>query len=102
MTRLMQIVHLFEQRLVQVVNPDLHQQLLGFPLGDHDDMVDACVYSLYYLMKYRQGGFYKSVEEKKLVDTKPSYYINEVRPGVFVTESQPKKLKPRGFIRLHL
>ena len=40
-TRLLEVVHLFEQKLVLIKNPELRAELLYFPHGEHDDQVDA-------------------------------------------------------------
>jgi len=102
-TRLMQIVHLFEQRLVEVKNHDLYQELISFPNGDADNMVDACVYSLYFLMKYRSGGFKKSNDNRTLpIRTRPGIVVEEVRPGVYMAVDTEPKMKTRtGFIKLN-
>ena len=85
-TRLMEVVHLFEQKLVEVNNPKLIQELLSFPYGDHDDMVDATVFALYPLMKFGKGAFIAKSAEKKLpLDTKEGLYFKEIRPGVWGT-----------------
>ena len=86
-TRLISVSHLFEQRLVEIVNPELRDELISFPSGDYDDLVDATVFALYYLMTWRKGGFMTMKEKEGLtVGTKKSYYVREVRPGVFMSE----------------
>lgn len=93
-TRLISVSHLFEQRLVEIVNPEMKDELLSFPTGEHDDMVDACVYALYWLMNYRKGGFMVSRETRKLpLNTKESFYMKEVRPGVFMATDERPKIK---------
>lgn len=100
-TRLMQVVHLFEQKLVEVKNQDLVQELVAFPQGDSDNMVDACVYSLYWLMKWRSGGFKKSNEPKILpIRTRPGIIVEEVRPGVYMAREGEPKIKRHNFINL--
>ena len=86
MTRLLAVSHLFEQKLVQVDNPDLIEELLSFPTGDNDDMVDATVYALYWLMNTRHGGAFKQLEKVAIPGAKESFYVKEVRPGVFMTK----------------
>ncbi len=86
-TRLLSVIHLFEQRLVQIKNPDLIEELLSFPHGEHDDLVDATVFALYWLMQNRTGAVLQKKEEKKVLDnTKESFYVQEVRPGVFMAK----------------
>jgi hypothetical protein len=89
--------------LVEIKNSDLYQELIGFPNGDSDNMVDACVYSLYWLMKYRSGGFKKSNDNKTLpIKTRPGIVVEEVRPGVFMAIDGEPKMKIRtGFINLN-
>ena len=90
MTRLLGVSHLFEQRLVEVVNPELRDELLIFPQGDHDDLVDAAVYALDWLTHYRQGKYMVKVAEEKFVEGRKSYFVKEIRPGVFIsTEEVP-------------
>ena len=96
MTRLLQIIHLFEQKFVEVVNPDLREELLSFPFGEYDDQVDACVYSLYWLMKYRTGQAMRKKDIPITLGAKESFYVEEVRPGVFYTKKGTmKELIPR-------
>ena len=85
-TRLMSVVHLFEQKLVEIVNPDLKEELISFPTGDHDDLVDATVYALYWLLNYQRGKYTMKKEETKVIHGEESFYVNEVRPGVFMAE----------------
>lgn len=93
-TRLIGVSHLFEQKLVEVVNPDLREQLIAFPSGDHDDLVDACVYALGFLMNYRSGKFLiKKEQSGHGVDTKKSFYMHEVRPGVFEMKDEVPRMK---------
>ena len=92
-TRLIQVLPLFEQKLVEIKNPNLYNQLLVFPNGDHDDLVDATVYALYWLMHYRHGLSFPKKEEVKIVDAKKGYYVDEIRPGVFVTKEGPPPMK---------
>jgi predicted phage terminase large subunit-like protein len=102
MTRLLSIVHLFEQRKVEVRNPDLTEELLSFPFGEHDDLVDSTVFAIYWLMNYQRGG---SMVKKSEISTgdlvgakKDTYFLEEVRPGVFVAKTigEPK-MDTRGF-----
>lgn len=87
-TRLLQVIHLFEQKLVEVTNFDLKEELLSFPFGEHDDMVDALVYSLSFLMNYRKGNvMIKREENKHPLNPKPSYYVEEIKPGVFIAKT---------------
>ena len=95
MTRLLQIVPLFEQRLVEVRSPDLRDELLAFPFGDYDDMVDCCVYSLYWLMQERGGRVMPKKYEMKLpIKTKDSFYVSEPRPGVYVAKIGMPPIRP--------
>ena len=91
-TRLMSIVHLFEQKLVEIQNPDLKEELIAFPSGDHDDLVDATVYALYWLLNYQRGKYMFKKEEVKLIKAQTSFYVNEVRPGVFMAEAGHSKI----------
>lgn len=95
LTRLMQVVHLFEGRLVEIVNHDLYQELLAFPFGDYDDMVDVTVYNLYWLINSRPGRYMLKKEERGLpFKTIKSFYVDEVRPGVFMAKiGDPPTLK---------
>ena len=96
-TRLLQIVHVFEQRLVQLVNPDLIEEILAFPLGDADNMVDACVYSLYWLIHFRTGAAtFRKLNKKLPVESRQSYVVREVRPGVYVTDTAGDPPLPRN------
>ena len=88
-TRLMEVVHLFEQKLVEVQNPKLYEELTSFPHGDSDNMVDAIVYGLYYLIKYGKGGFRgkKELISRAIETKKGAWHMKEVRPGVFAAVS---------------
>lgn len=100
-TRLMQVVHLFEQRLVEVQNPQLYGELIAFPLGDSDNLVDATVFALYWLMTFRAGGYMAKREEKRIpIKAKPSYYVHEVRPGVFIAKDEPPLMKRMKLLRI--
>lgn len=86
-TRLMQVVHLFEARLVEITNPDTKIELLSFPFGDYDDTVDVTVYNLYWLIHNRPGKYmYKKQKEGLPFETKKSFFVEEIRPGVFATK----------------
>jgi predicted phage terminase large subunit-like protein len=91
MTRLLSIAHLFEQKLVEVKNPDLKEELLAFPSGDYDDMVDATVHSLYWLMKYRTGFAVVKSDVEVFTDKKKALALHEIRPGVWMTKDGPIK-----------
>lgn len=100
LTRLLSVAHLFEQKLVEINNPDLKNQLLTFPFGDYDDLVDATVYALFWLMNWRTPeAMIKSSQEVIVKDPKKSFYVDEVRPGVYVAKNgEPViKLKHTGF-----
>lgn len=100
LTRLLSVVHLFEQRLVEVRSNDLYQELLAFPFGDHDDLVDATVYALIWLKNYQKGGFKTKIEAGKVpLGEKASYYVHEPRPGVFVSVAEPPKIQPKKQFR---
>lgn len=98
-TRLMAVVHLFEQRLVEINNPELREELLGFPHGDHDDYVDATVYALYWLMHNASGKIIQKQEKQKVVDGKDSFVVKEVRPGVFIAEAGDVLPPPKVYKR---
>ena len=51
-TRALSIIHFFEQDLVRLKTQDLIDQLVVFPTGGEDDLVDSLVYSLMMLRKY--------------------------------------------------
>lgn len=100
LTRLLSVAHLFEQKLVEIVNPDLRNQLLTFPFGDYDDLVDAAVYALFWLMNWRTPeAMIKSSREIIVKDPKKSFYVEEVRPGVYISkQGEPAiQLKKTGF-----
>jgi len=61
----MQIIHLFEQKLVYINNNDVKDEMLSFPFGDHDDYVDSSVYALYWLMMFQQGAVIRNVSKAK-------------------------------------
>lgn len=88
-TRLMQVVHLFEQRFVQVLNPDLAAELTVFPNGDADNLVDAAVYALYWLMQFRSGSFVQKSPAPRAVTGREALTVREIRPGVFVADGSP-------------
>lgn len=98
-TRLMAVVHLFEQRLVEITNPDVREELLGFPHGDHDDYVDAVVYALYWLMHNRSGKILQKKEDRKAVVGEKSFMIKEVRPGVFMAQVADVLPPPKTYKR---
>ena len=49
-------------------------------------MVDATVYALYWLMNTRHGGAFKQKEKVAIPGAQESFYVKEVRPGVFMTK----------------
>lgn len=101
-TRLMQVVHLFEQKIVEISNPYLREELIAFPQGESDNLVDACVFSLYWLMQFRAGGYIAKKEEQKIIDAKRGFFVEEIRPGVYVTktEGEPQMQKRSHFFKL--
>lgn len=102
LTRLLEIVHLFEQRLVQIDNPELKDELLAFPFGDYDDMVDALVYGLYWLSASNKGAVFAKKENPVIANAKKSFYIKEVRRGVYVATPDPPPMKLKtNFINLN-
>lgn len=99
-TRLLSVVHLFEQRLIEIKNPDLREELLSFPHGEHDDMVDATVFALYWLMNHRAGASIVAKDKQSLpIKTNASFMVNEVRPGVFMASTEELDAKPKLMIR---
>jgi len=95
-TRLMQVVHVFEGRLVEITNPETRIELLSFPFGDYDDTVDVTVYNLYWLINNRPGRYMVKKEERGLpIKTNKSFYIEEPRPGVFVAKVGEPPFKPK-------
>lgn len=99
-TRLLSVVHLFEQRLVEVKNPDLKEELLSFPHGEHDDLVDATVFALYWLMNHRSGASIIAKQKEGLpLKTKESFVVQEVRPGVYMASAEETDMKPALLIR---
>lgn len=99
--RLMSVLALFEQQLVYIQNPELRIQLLTFPFGEHDDLVDSCVYNLIFLKNYQPGGsmFNKLIE--KLPGVKKTLALREVRPGVWEAQHDPDPPKIKSnFVNL--
>jgi predicted phage terminase large subunit-like protein len=96
MTRLLSISHLFEQRKVELKNPDLTEEILNFPFGEHDDLVDSTVFAIYWLLNYQRGASLVKKSETTTGDIvgakKDTFFVEEVRPGVFVTKTigEPK------------
>jgi phage terminase large subunit-like protein len=86
MTRLLQIIHLFEQQFVEITNPDTREELLSFPFGDYDDTVDTAVYSLYWLVNHRTGKVTPQKQNPVKLKTRDSYFVKEVRPGVYMAQ----------------
>ena len=100
LTRLLSISHLFEQKLVEIVNPDLKNQLLTFPHGDYDDLVDATVYALFWLMNWRTpNAMVKNNPEQLIRNPKKSFYVEETKPGVYMAKigEKPMRLRTPGF-----
>ena len=84
------MVHLFEQKLVEVKNPELYQELISFPHGEHDDLVDATVFALYWLINFRSGvAVFKREKQGFPFPTQKSFYVHEVKPGVFISKDYP-------------
>lgn len=99
MTRLLGVAHLFEQRKVEIVNPKLKEELLTFPQGEHDDLVDACVYALGWLNNYRSGAML--IKREKVgspLQTKPALNLKEVKPGVWEVVPEEPTPPKRGHI----
>ena len=88
-TRLMQVVKLFEQKLVYVSTDWLKQELLAFPFGDHDDGVDSLIYSLYWLMKYQGGMVLRKETKNGIISTRPTLSISEDRNGNWMARHEP-------------
>lgn len=86
MTRLLQVIHLFEQKLVEITNEETIQELLSFPFGDYDDMVDVTVFNLYWLSNWQSGKSMVKRREDKIIHGKDSFFVDEIRPGVFVAK----------------
>ena len=82
LTRLMSVVHLFEQRLVEVRNPDMKAELLVFPFGDYDDLVDTIVYGLFFLMNWQTGGLKIKLEKLEFpLKTRKTLFIEKTETG---------------------
>ena len=94
MTRLLQVSHLFEQFLVEIVDQETKQELLAFPFGDYDDRVDVTVANLRWLSTWQSGKTMIKREEKKVLHGKDSFYVDEVRPGVFMAKIGKPPFKP--------
>ena len=86
MTRLLQIIHVFEQKLVEISDEDTKQELLSFPFGDYDDRVDVTVYNLYWLINWQSGKSMVKRREERILHGKDSFYVDEVKPGVFMAK----------------
>ena len=86
MTRLLQVIHLFEQNLVEITNDETKQELLAFPFGDYDDMVDVTVFNLYWLCNWQSGKTLVKRMEERVIHGKDSFYVHEVRPVVFMAK----------------
>ena len=100
MTRLLQVIHLFEQKLVEINNEDTKQELLSFPFGDYDDRVDVTVFNLYWLVNWQSGRTMVKRKEEKILHGKDSFYVHEVKPGVFMAKlgEPPFPLVKKNFI----
>ena len=94
-SRLISVSHLFEQRLVEVHSKGLIEELLSFPHGDYDDMVDSVVYALIWLKDFRSGAIKHTLRQEVVIEGKPSYHVEEVRPGVFVAKIGAPPIKRR-------
>lgn len=55
-TRAYKVTHFFENGRVYLKNQKLIDQMIVFPTGDHDDLVDAMVYALLLVDHYGKGG----------------------------------------------
>ena len=86
MTRLLQVIHTFEQKLVEITDEDTKQELLSFPFGDYDDRVDVTVFNLYWLINWQSGKSMVKRKKEKILHGKDSFYVKEVRPGVFMAK----------------
>lgn len=86
MTRLLQIIHVFEQKLVEISDEDTKQELLSFPFGDYDDRVDVTVYNLYWLINWQSGKSMVKRREERILHGKSTFYVDEVKPGVFMAK----------------
>jgi len=95
MTRLLQVIHLFEQKLVEITNTETIQELLSFPFGDYDDMVDVTVFNLYWLSNWQMGRSMVKRREEKIIHGKDSFFVHEIRPGVFVAKIGEPPIKPK-------
>ena len=97
MTRLLQIIHVFEQKLVEISDEDTKQELLSFPFGDYDDRVDVTVYNLYWLINWQSGKSMVKRREERILHGKDSFYVDEVKPGVFMAKiGEPPFQKPKS------
>lgn len=92
MTRLLQVLPLFEQKLVYIPFEETKQELLGFPFGDHDDEVDAAVYALYFLMKYQSPATIVKDKESLGIETKKTIHLKPLPNGEFMAVHEPMKI----------
>ena len=92
MTRLLQVQPLFSNRAVEIVSKDVRDELLSFPHGDYDDLVDVAVYALYRLPKSTLGSVIRPKQELRL-KTRSSFFVEEVRPGVLMTKTGEPPIK---------
>lgn len=101
LSRLLQVLPLFEQKLVYIGDEEVKQELLGFPFGDHDDLVDAMVYALYWLMKFQPGAAIKQVDPASSLPTaRRTLRLKQMPNGEYVAVHDSLEIKPEsnGFI----
>jgi len=101
--RLMQVLHLFEQKLVYIDDEEVRNELLSFPFGDHDDLVDSSVYGLYWLMKYQSGAAVsKSAGAKHTQEAEKNTlsYIEDKNGNLVAVHEIPKIRNKSNFLNI--
>lgn len=66
--RAMSVSHIVEQGRVYINGAPLRRQLVEFPNGIHDDLVDAFVYALRMLKEYSEEAYARKVDKFKNLD----------------------------------
>lgn len=63
MRRLISVSHYFTRQHVRINHHKTQQQLIEFPKGDHDDLVDSLVYGIHMVKDYALNHF-KKIDDK--------------------------------------